>query len=32
MIYHAIETHDASAAKEYMESHVAVAAGRSPNE
>ncbi len=26
-IYHAIETHNAPAAKEYMESHVAVAAG-----
>jgi DNA-binding GntR family transcriptional regulator len=30
-IYHSIETHDAPAAKEYMESHVAVAAGYRPN-
>jgi DNA-binding GntR family transcriptional regulator len=30
-IYHAIETHNAPAAKEYMESHVAVAAGYAPN-
>ncbi|HRX57330.1 MAG TPA: GntR family transcriptional regulator [Eubacteriales bacterium] len=29
-IYHAIESHDASAAKEYMESHVATAAGYRP--
>jgi len=29
-IYHAIESHDAPAAKEYMESHVATAAGSHP--